>query len=628
MKPRTGAAVRTPENQTDNSEMQNPTPANERAFRAARDFLSRFMDAETDTVHSSRRSGPAERETVYGALLLLMAGDADESARAKRMLLQLGPPEGHFSICAMLLAAQKLGDLLDDDLRAMLKESLRGRLDEKAEDIIAGRNINLPLQTWCVRLAAGLAFDREDLVAGAAAALGRLAETVRAHGSLPEFNSPVYQPITLQALHVIAGLGDPRCAALAEPLRLHLWEEMAWRFHPRLRVLCGPWGRTYQDGLAGAGSNAESLMDQAWGAFHDDQLPYEYDHGCDILYGPLLGLFAGDAPESAREIATDKAFPLTVVSRAEQVDYQLGDVWVPGGVAKLTTWMDEHRAIGSASRPHVHGMQSAAYLAHWTRTGEPVERIDDLGIAYTHFVQNGRRPGEAHRYRNHHHGQVVDAGPALWADDGRPAVLQSGPTALIVYVPKGQERQWVRTLELFMAVPRLDTVDAVLVDGQAMEEDLYEGDPGASVVVRSGKAALGLRFAACDPSLSSPRLRIERSRNHLFVGLRLVDFDEERELPEKLYRRYGASIGAELRWAPTDDDMTRLVDDMRDAVLTDDWWMGGAPNDLGGPRRVRFTVADKTLRGRHAPVAETWLGREVPPAEGNIVEVRCERSRG
>jgi hypothetical protein len=278
--------------------------------------------------------------------------------------------------------------------------------------------------------------------------------------------------------------------------------------------------------------------------------------------------------------------------------------------------MDENLAVGTASRSHLHGIYNATYLAQWSRTGKPVERIADFGQAFTHFVQNGRRPGEAqHEYRHQHFGEPFRIGPSLWGDDGRPFALQSGPTALIVYVPKGQERWYVRRLEVMMVVPRLDIVDAVLVDGEQVDE--YEGPPEGTVVVCSGNAALGLRFAACDPELCSPQLRVERMRDHLFVGLRLVDFPEQRELPEPIYRRYGAAIGAELRYAPTDQEVATLVQDIRNADLTDTWRMA----DFGGPREVCFCVAGKRLYGRFDPIGETWLRRDVPEPTGRMQRI-------
>ena len=267
-------------------------------------------------------------------------------------------------------------------------------------------------------------------------------------------------------------------------------------------------------------------------------------------------------------------------------------------------------------------MQNGTYIAQWTRTGKPVAKLSDLGQAFTRFVQNGQRPGkETHIFRNYHLGSDQSMHAKLWPDGGRPFALQSGSTALILYVPRGRERWWVQRLEAFMAVPRLNTVDAVLVDGEPVDE--YEGAPGQSVVVCSGNAALGLRFAACDTELTAPRLIVERTRDHLLVGLRLVDFPEMRELSALEYRRYAATIGAELRYAPASTDLERLVRDMKESSLTDEWDM----SLLGSHREVAFQVAEKRLYGRFEPMAECWLRKILPVPAGEILRLGYDPDR-
>ena len=245
------------------------------------------------------------------------------------------------------------------------------------------------------------------------------------------------------------------------------------------------------------------LADMMWGTFYDDEVAYDYEHGHDHAYGGILPLLAHCPPIDVSEIALRKKMSVTVMASAEQAMVKLGNedvlTWIPGGIADLTTWMDNNLAVGTASKAHVHGMQNGNYIAQWTRTGKPVERLSDLGQAFSRFVQNGKRPGTDVRnlYRNHHHGGNFDIGLKLWGDNGRPFAMQSGPTASIIYLPKGQERWTVQTLEAFMVFPRLNTIDDVIING-IQSVDTYQGSAEGSVVVRSGNASLGLRFVACD----------------------------------------------------------------------------------------------------------------------------------
>ncbi len=599
-------------------------PAQQRAIQGACAYADRRTDPATGLVGSEHGDAYRERESIYSAIACLLSGEPDRVARATTLFAAFDVLRDRFSICAGLLVLLKAPELLNEAMRHTILRSVEAFMDTEAEDIIAGRNNNLPLQTWTVRIAGGVFFKRADLIARGIAALEQLTDLVAAHGTIPEFNSGTYHPVTLQMLRVIVLLGEPRTSALASAIELHLWREMALRFHPRLGQLCGPWSRAYHDSLCGGNSNALLLADVVWGAFYDGEIGYRYDHGSDYNYGGVLALLGDRHPVDAREAALDKTYPTTVVSAAEQVDFRTGDVWAPGGVAEITTWMDEHLSVGTATRSHVHAMQNATYVAQWTRTGEAVKQLRDLGQAFTRFIQNGRRPGQpSYKYRNHHRGETLVMNGCLWADDGRPFALQSANTALILYVPKGQERKYVQSLEMMAVVPRLDTVDAVLVNGSPV--DVFKGPAWSTVVVRSGCASLGLRFAPCSPCETEPRLVVERRNDHLLVGLRLAAFTHERELPESEYRRYAGSIGAELRYTPTDDAVEKLVSDMDTSELLDTWWAGESPVAFGGPRCVRFAVGGAVLSGRFAPVAETWLARRTPPPEGRCVRIEFPR---
>ena len=50
--------------------------------------------------------------------------------------------------------------------------------------------------------------------------------------------------------------------------------------------------------------------------------------------------------------------------------------------------------------------------------------------------------------------------------------------------------------------------------------------------------------------------------------------------------------------------------------------MGEQPVAIGGERETRFEIAGKVLEGRFAPVAETWLSRRYPAAEGHHQRIR------
>ncbi len=605
-----------------NGERERREAAKRRAIEIACAFTDAHYDERIGLVRAVAGSVDcSENQTVYGAMAYLQSGDQERIARANAMLQRLPVMKDRFALNASILTLTRLGSLLEPATTNHLKGSLREFIDEPAEDIIAGRNINLPLQTWTVRITAGVWFDRLDVVERGLVALQRLEALVRDHGTIPEFNSPVYHGVTLTMLRILASSQDARIRGIAQRLEQHLWREVALRFHPTTRILGGPWSRTYHDGLVGGASLLNVLLDMAWGAFYDPSVAELYDHGFEMNCGGLFASFVDECPIDLR-LALEKELPLTVVSNSEQVDYRVGSTWIPGGISEVTTWMDDRMCVGSASRSHLHGMQNATYYACWSRTGRPVRRLHELGVAFPRFIQNEQRPGRSqYKYRNHLNGYTMVMNSCYWADDGRPFSIQSGPTALVLYVPKGQERLYVQSMEMVMVFPRLDTIDGVYIDGVKIDVDVQRENASESVVIRSGVVSVGLRFCALDDQLTKAKLFVERVNDHLLVGLKLLRFPWERELPESEYRRYGGCIGAELRYTPDTPSFDRLVADMKDSSLTDTWWMGPQPQAFGGPREVCFRIGGKTLSGRFAPVAETWLSRHAPEPPGRVFRV-------
>ncbi len=598
-------------------------PSAKRALSIAERYADHFTNSETGLVNGEEYGGADTRGTLYCAIGFLMSEKAERIEQGHKWLDQLGVQGGHFNVMAGLLALYHLSPALSSVQKENFYQAIKGFLKGDGEDIIAGRNNNIPLGNWTGRLAAGLMFDDMQLVTDSVYALEKLVRLIEPHGTLPEFNSPTYHPVTLLLLRIICQLGEPRSTQIASRLEQHLWLELAWRWHPRIRQLCGPWGRAYHDSLYGGSGLVPMLADLFWGGFYDESVAYQFFHAHDHAYASLLVLLAHQHPVDVSKVALYKPLPVTVLSSAEQSLVKLGDedqiTWIPGGVSELTTWMDENLSVATATKTHVHGMQNASYIAQWTRTGKPVETLSDLGQAFARFVQNRRRPGQPNYYLNHHHGQPIGTSAKLWADDGRPSTIQSGSTAVIVYQPKRQERWTVEQLEMFIVVPRLDTIDQILVNGKIVKD--YVGEASQAVVIRSGMVSLGLKFSATDFSHTNPILIVEQSNNHLLVGLRLVEYSQPTELMESVFRRYGGCIGADLRYTPTQDAVDRMMSDMTQSHLTDEWEMAV----FGGHREIEFQIGDKKFSGRFDPISEFWLDRQFPEPIGHQKKIEMTK---
>ena len=600
-------------------------PAAKRALSVAERYADRFTNPATGLVNGDEYEGTDTRATLYCAVGFLMSENPARIEQGRKWLDQLGVQGGHFNIMAGLLALYHLSPVLSPGQQENFRQAVKSFLNGGGEDIIAGRNNNIPLGNWTGRLVAGLIFDDPRLVDSSVRALEKLTRLIQPHGTIPEFNSPTYHPVTLLLLRIICQLGEPRSTQLASQLEKHLWLEFAWRWHPKIRQLCGPWGRAYHDSLYGGSGLAPMLADLLWGGFYDESVAYQFLHAHDHAYASLLVLLAHQHPVDVSQVALYKPLPVTVTASAEQSLVKLGSedpiTWIPGGVSELTTWMDENLSVATATKTHVHGMQNGNYIAQWTRTGQPVRTLSDLGQAFARFVQNRRRPGQPNYYLNHHHGQPIGTSAKLWGDDGRPSAIQSGSTAVIVYQPKRQERWTVQQLEMFVVVPRLDTVDQVLVGGKRVEN--YAGKANQAVVICSGLASLGLRFMVTDASHTDPQLIVERCNNHLLVGLKLVDYSQPTELLESVFRRYGGCIGTELRYTPTQDAVNQLMSDMIQSELGDEWEMAV----FGGHREIEFQLGDKHFIGRFDPISESWLDRQFPVAIGHHQKIEMGKSK-
>ena len=595
-----------------------------RAIDVAVEFGIRIENKENGMVgNEGNTTATNGRQSYLCALAFICTDDPKLVARGRMILEHFGATGAHWAVVAGLLALDVAQPLFSEKELSNFREGNKST-GGGGEMIIAGRNINIPMGSWMGWIVGAVLNNNEEHILKGIEALEQFTDLVAPHGEIPEYNSSTYHPMTLMYLRAICLANEPRTKKLASALEEHLWANLAWRWHPRLRQPCGPWGRAYHDSLIGGSGMTHLLGVAAWNGFYETEPGYRTFHAHDNPFGSILMLLAKSLPFDTTEIAMNKPLPITVVSRAEQAVVQMGKepqvACVPGGIAELTTWMDENLAVGSASRHHLHGMQSGTYVAQWTRTGEPVEKINDLGQAFTHFTQNGRRPCQEKPliYRNHHFGNDLVTDKRQWADDGRHSSLQSGPTTLTTYIPKEQERWQVQRLEMFMVFPRLDTTDDVLVDGKPVNLP-YKGSPKGAVAVLSGKAVMGMRFAPCqwidwhepNPEMT-PQLIIEEANDHLLVGLRLVDFDEERELPELIYRRYAASIGSTLAFVPNRSDLDAFLETLRDSTINDIWNMGG----MGGHRTLRYRFGDTELSGRYEPISESWLRRRIPRPAG------------
>ena len=223
-----------------------------------------------------------------------MDGSPERRAQGERILARVGSPSAGTSLLLLRMASP----LFNADALASLEKDVKGSLGGGGEDIIAGRNMNIPLGTWARRIAAAHLCEAPEYLPPCVVALEKLTDLLVAHGSHPEFNSPTYEPVTLIHLRTMSLTGEPRICAYSLPIEQYLWESLAWRWHPRLGQLCGPWARAYHDNMVGASGIVSMLGDIAWGGFYDDSVAYPYEHAHDYPFGAILPFWSRVYPST------------------------------------------------------------------------------------------------------------------------------------------------------------------------------------------------------------------------------------------------------------------------------------------------------------------------------------------
>ena len=140
------------------------SPQARRVVQVACEYADRFTDPETGMVEGDEHPGPDTRSSLYCAIAFLLSTEPKRIKAGKELLRKIGSAGGHFNMMAEALALAQINPLLDDEDRQNFHQAIRGFIDSGGEDIIAGRNINIPLGNWTGRIIAGVMFDRPDHV--------------------------------------------------------------------------------------------------------------------------------------------------------------------------------------------------------------------------------------------------------------------------------------------------------------------------------------------------------------------------------------------------------------------------------------------------------------------------------
>lgn len=508
--------------------------------------------------------------------------------------------------------------------RDQMAPDVRAKLEAWAEDgfsfkpgnrepayMFHGYNDNMPAKAAMGLILGGELLDRPEAVEHGLHSLRQLRALLTRCGTVSEYNSPTYSPVTLHALAEIAELArHPEARALALAAEERLWLDLAARFHPETGVLAGPYSRAYTaDTLA----HASCLSSLLWFVLGDLAQPSPllwFDRPAELVMHHMgdvpfnvaqMSWFASGTfhlPERARELFTRKEYPARAAALTEQGDYR----WdFPARPARITTFLRPDFTVGTADTPFCEGSQTLSWLVTYRRDTE-APRFGSAGTVFTKLVVDDDVPGTVV--------QASDDRGVAWANSGESDhlhsfantfTLQHDATALVLTHPHlalagGPEgrpapRAVTALSDLVIFPSHFGGAEELLVGGRPRERWDGEVAHGEWVVCRRGRLLLGLRPLAFTQHLGAPTFALETVNRYEVLRTRLYQ-GERRVLTSAELR---STFGGFVAEAASVDDWPSL------AAFAERLAAGQFTDYLFTTRRTRYRRAGLELEVSLSP---------------------------
>ncbi|MDR1145634.1 MAG: hypothetical protein LBK71_05805, partial [Verrucomicrobiales bacterium] len=310
-----------------------------------------------------------------------------------------------------------------------------------------GYNDNMPAEASMGLILGGQFLGCREAVEYGRWNLLRLRDILRRRGTISEWNSPTYTPITLHAMAELAShAADGDIRELALKIEQRLWLDFAARFHPEIGALAGPPSRAYTVDELAYVTIASSLLWFALGdasrisplvLFDDRQrdelvLHHEGDVAFNVAQMAMLSMADYHMPAAAKKLFREKKYPFRAVATAEMGD---GGLEFPARPVRIESWLQRDYAVGTASNTWLGGGSAREYYVLYKRN-EPVQSRHDSGVIFHKMFLNDERPGSAQSALNERGEPYAAAGERYLNSQGNALTVQDGPTALVVSSPK------------------------------------------------------------------------------------------------------------------------------------------------------------------------------------------------
>ncbi|MHB9024097.1 MAG: hypothetical protein ACYC7E_07965 [Armatimonadota bacterium] len=343
-------------------------------------------------------------------------------------------------------------------------------------------------------------------------------QLIERSGATVEFFSPCYLGVTFAGLSPLSLLIDhPEAQGLARAISDRCWQSLAAVWHPGLRSVAAPSGRSY---LVDSTAGLSLIRGTVWVALGDRACPSPWDfglfsdppgkgfHQLDVPYnyGAMAWMAASvyEVPEDAAVLFYDKSYPFAMQASVDLPGYRYNEPadpavdvdalggWRsgdrafvpatmshPGGEAAIRTWLAEDYGVGSCTRL-LFGQTDFAF-AVWRRHGQASEPAN-LHTLFTRYVIND---AFAQKLGKEQYDCVLP-------EQGRGGALANGPLLLTWYNADEQVTAGIEKLRTCAVLPELYApVDEVYIGDQPQTNLQGASKAEEWVFIRDGQMYLG-----------------------------------------------------------------------------------------------------------------------------------------
>lgn len=520
--------------QHDKRRQQPLTTINDQALRREQfyaKYVERMQEAVDEFGNWQLPGAPGNfREKLWHCLPLFYAG-GEHAERANRIILALEMQHCHFSPMTAMQIVLKHSDRLCPEAQTKLLDYVRGSLAGAAETRIRFPmyNDNFAALATFTLLTAGEWLDLPEAFQAGAAKLNQLVDVFTRRGTVMEFGSPTYTPITTHVLaEIVNYVNNKEIKHLASLCESRMWAEIAARYHPPTGQFAGPYSRAYLVDSVGHPHNVHGLLHLAFGDIPADPAETLFPErekqvahvGVETLMLPNLAwLYSGDVhcPEAVAKLLLGKSYPFDSVTTTEclpgaEVLYAEEAEEYPAWSGPNTVHMTEDYALGTSIGQFFDGAISDSFHAVY-RTRVPIRDWTDTRAVFCRYFFNDRTPGNENRYN----GQP--SGPEMLRDEGRKHAVQHGSCALVAYRPKPYEAKRTTSMKLSILFPvHFREVDAVWFGDRPADVTGDASSEPVPVFVKDGPALFCFRPLALTDAGREAAVKLERSGDYLMIS--------------------------------------------------------------------------------------------------------------